>query len=162
MRVHSTKYDGSLHYEYPITPVAASATERRVYVPPGTTFVSYRGQWPSKHHMLMLYWSDRPYNLHLSWFFDWRPRLYYVNIATPATWDEDTIRFVDLDLDVVWYRDRDELKVDDEDEFEAQRGRFGYPDGLVREAREAVAEVRAAIGTRQWPFDGSLEAWRPA
>jgi protein associated with RNAse G/E len=161
MRVHSTKYDGSLHYEYRITPVSASSTERRVYVPPGTTFTSYRGQWPSKHHMLMLYWSDRPYNLHLSWFADWRPRLYYINVATPATWDADTIRFVDLDLDVVWFRERGELKLEDEHEFEANRERWAYPDVLVERSWAAVEEVRAAIGARAWPFDGSLEAWRP-
>jgi protein associated with RNAse G/E len=111
--------------------------------------------------MLMLYWSDRPYNLHLSWFADWRPREYYVNIATPATWDEQTIHFVDLDLDIIWRLDRDELRLDDEDEFEAHRERFGYPDGLVEGARSAVAEVRAAIGARTWPFDRSLEGWRP-
>lgn len=161
MWVHSTKYDGSLHYRYEIAPVAEMPGERRVYLAPGTPLESYRGGWPSRYPMLMLYWSDRPYNLHLSWFTDWRVRQYYVNIALPASWDEEVVRFVDLDLDIIWKPELGPPLVDDEDEFEAHRSRFGYPEALVRQAREAVVEVMGLMEARAWPFDGSLEGWRP-
>jgi protein associated with RNAse G/E len=158
---HSTKYDGSLHYRYPLTVVREEPNLLMLYGPPGTVCESYRGQLLASYHSLELYWSDRFYNLTVMWHADWRPRNHYVNIATPATWHDGTLRFIDLDLDVIWRADTGEVILDDEDEFALHQVRFGYPSELIAQAQRSGEEVREMIARRSYPFDGSLHAWRP-
>jgi uncharacterized protein len=95
------------------------------------------------------------------WHPDWRPRMHYVNIATPAAWHDGTLRFIDLDLDVIWRADSGEVILDDEDEFELHQVRFDYPSDLIEQVRRSGDEVRQLIAQSVYPFDGSLFAWRP-
>ena len=158
---HSTKYDGSLHYRYPLTVVQEDPDLVTLYCRPGIMCDSYRGQLTAQYHSLELYWADRFYNLTVMWHPDWRPRMHYVNIATPATWDDGTLRFIDLDLDVIWHADSGEVILDDEDEFELHQVRFGYPNDLIEQVRRSGDEVLEMIARAAHPFDVSLFAWRP-
>jgi uncharacterized protein len=159
--VHSTKYDGSLHYHYDSVVVREESNLLVLYTAPGTPTQSYRGFVTASNHSLELYWTDRLYNLHVNWYADWRPRSHYINIATPATWHDGTLRFVDLDLDVIWRTPSGEVILDDEDEFSLHQVRFGYPAELIAQALRSGEEVREMIARRVYPFDGSLHEWRP-
>jgi protein associated with RNAse G/E len=158
---HSTKYDGSLHYRYPGTAVQEDTALLMLYCQPGIVCESYRGPLTASYHSLELYWSDRFYNLTEMWHPDCRPRMHYVNIATPATWDDGTLRFIDMDLDVIWRAESGEVILDDEDEFELHQVRFGYPSDLIAQVQRSAEEVREMIAQSAYPFDGSLFAWRP-
>lgn len=158
---HSTKYDGSLHYRFPTYLVRDEPGLRVLYCPLGTPLDSYRGQLLATKHSIGLFWTERFYNLHVSWQADWRPHNHYVNIATPATWDEQTLRFVDLDLDVIWRSATGEVVLDDEDEFLLHQRRFGYTPELIARAWQACDEVRDLIARRVAPFDGAQYLWRP-
>ena len=159
--VHSTKYDGSLHYRYPAMLVREEPNLLVLYAAPGILLDSYRGQLVARQHTLEFYWSDRFYNLIVMWDEGWQPRLHYVNVATPATWHDGTLRFIDLDLDVIWRAVTGEVILDDEDEFALHQTRFAYPPDLVAQAWRSIDEVRAMIARRAYPFDGSLHTWRP-
>lgn len=159
--VHSTKYDGSLHYHRSLRVVREDPGLIVLYGTPGNMLDSYRGRYMTQFHSLEYYWVDRPYNLEVLWYSDWRPRMHYVNIATPATWDAEQLHFIDLDLDVIWKHERNEFILDDEDEFELHCKRFGYPAELIAQSWSATAEVHRLFAGRVPPFDGSLLAWRP-
>jgi len=159
--LHSAKYDGSLHYRYPTTMVREEPGLLVLYVAAGTPLDSYRGQFVTAQHSLQFYWSDRFYNLHVNWEPGWHPRSHYVNIATPADWHDGTLRFVDLDLDIIWRATTDEVILDDEDEFVLHQARFGYTDDVIDRARRSCLDVREMIAQRAYPFDGSLHTWRP-
>lgn len=159
--VASTKFDGSLHYRYTMQVVSTDDGCLRAWAPFGTAMHSYRGELTADRPFLMLYYGDRDWNLEIMWEPDWTPNKHYVNIALPATWDDGTVRWVDLDLDVSWWADGT-LRLLDEDEFAEHRDRFGYPEWLVERAWKAVDEVQGMIDRRRWPFDQSLYAWRPS
>ena len=78
--------------------------------------------------------------------------LSYANVATPATLDGDTLRWIDLDLDVVVLDDGTHA-LWDADEFERHRRAFGYPADVVERALAAQDELLAAARTRAFPFD---------
>ena len=159
--VHSAKYDGSLHYRYPTTVVREEPGLLVLYLAPGTLLDSYRGQMVATQHTLQFYWSDRFYNLSVNWEQDWHPRSHYVNIATPASWHDGTLRFIDLDLDIIWRAATGEVILDDEDEFLLHQARFGYSADLIDRAWRSSTDVRDMIARRAYPFDGSLHTWRP-
>ncbi|MGH8906304.1 MAG: DUF402 domain-containing protein [Egibacteraceae bacterium] len=161
MRVHSTKYDGGLHYRYEAEVVARGDGLLVLYRPLGSPLDSYRGSFNARREQLSLHWTDRAYSMDIVWRADFQPHCHYVNVATPSTWHDGVVRFVDLDLDVIWPAGSDQVLLDDEDEFEEHRLAFGYPDALVERARRTAAEVQALFATRTPPFDGSLYAWRP-
>jgi hypothetical protein len=159
--VHSTKYDGSLHYRHSVQVVHEEPGLIVVYGSYGAPLESYRGAFPANHHTLEFYWSERYYNLNILWRGNWRARSHYVNIATPATWHDGAIRFVDLDLDVIWSAATNDIFVDDEDEFELHQTRYAYPPALIAQAQQTSHDVRTLMEQRAYPFDGSLYTWRP-
>ena len=80
----------------------------------------------------------------------------YVDIATPPVWQDDVVRSVDLDLDVVagW---QGRVWIDDEDEFAERRG--GYPDEIVQQALATCVEVERLMTVGSAPFDGTADGW---
>ncbi len=83
----------------------------------------------------------------------------YANVSLPATFDGETVRWVDLDLDVT-IRDG-VVELLDEDEFDEHRARMAYPEGVVTGAREAASELMRLAATRTPPFDRGTHIWRP-
>jgi protein associated with RNAse G/E len=159
VRVSSTKFDGSLHQDYVAHPLDSQAGGEalRLYVSAGTAMRSYRGEFTVRQAFTQLFWpgADCWWNVehfHEPLPFANRPSLLtYANVSTPAEFDGETIRWVDLDLDVIVTEAG--VRLIDEDEFEEHRERFGYPDDLVMKAR-AAAELLIDLASRgERPFD---------
>lgn len=74
----------------------------------------------------------------------------YVDIVTPPTWTDTGVSMVDLDLDVVVTDGA--VSVVDEEEFEANRLRYGYPADVVAAARRVTTEVVNAARHASPPF----------
>lgn len=82
----------------------------------------------------------------------------YVDVATPAEWDGDTVRMIDLDLDVVRHPDGS-VTVEDEDEFAEHRVAMRYPPRVVDGARAVTAQLVVDIEARREPFADVGDAW---
>jgi protein associated with RNAse G/E len=67
------------------------------------------------------------------------------------------VRLVDLDFDVIVWRDRS-VELVDEDEFEQHRVELGYPDELVAAARAESARVFEQVAAGVPPFSLSTAA----
>jgi protein associated with RNAse G/E len=161
MKVRSTKFDGSLHYEFEATEVGDDDGFIALYVPPRSILSSYRGTFPTSRHYLMLWWRDRGYELEVVWHDDWTPEMHYFNIGSSFEWTREVLSWVDLDLDVVW-RHGSKPEIDDIDEFDDHRAKWNYPQALVDSCWEAVELIQTLIAGRVSPhFDESLYGWRP-
>ncbi|MSP21759.1 MAG: DUF402 domain-containing protein [Dehalococcoidia bacterium] len=169
VRILSTKFDGSLHNDF-VGRLIEEPTGRgvgaplRVFVPEGTSIQSYRGDLTVRMSFTALFWpdTDRWWNVyHNHWIV--RPpggrssTAVYANVSTPATFDGETLRWVDLDLDVV-IRD-DAVALLDEDEFEEHRARMAYPEALAARAREAASLLLDLAARRAPPFDRDSHVW---
>ena len=158
--VHSTKFDGSLHYRYPVTKIQRSGNRLITYFQPGVPVVSHRGSWTSEKHMLSFFWRDRPYVLHVRWQSQWQPEFLYIDIATKTSWEDGTVHYIDMDLDLI-LRPESAVHLDDEDEFAAHRSKWNYPQMLVAECWAAVDKVRGLLDAGEEPFSVSMFDWRP-
>ena len=83
----------------------------------------------------------------------------YVDIATPPVWHGNTVRYVDLDLDVIRTHEGRTF-IDDEDEFAEHRVRFAYPQHVARNARRAADELAVSVERRDEPFGDVMLAWQ--
>jgi hypothetical protein len=82
----------------------------------------------------------------------------YVNIGTPPKRVGDSITQVDLDLDVVRKPDGT-VVVLDEDEFVENQVRYGYPEGLICDARAAADAAVDRLRQREEPFGTASVRW---
>ena len=76
---------------------------------------------------------------------------WYCNVTTPAVFDGEMIRYVDLDLDVR-VGPNGEVEVLDEDEFLDNSKRMGFAPDVIEHARRAVDELLELAQTGQFPF----------
>lgn len=158
VRVVYRKYDGSPHRDYPARRLGTDDMGTWLGVPTGTASV-YHGR-PSIEQI--------PFALlvpHDGWWtamFNPAPRTseIYCDIATPAQWDgTETVRIVDLDLDVVRRRGTGVVELRDEDEFAEHRLRFKYPDDLVAQAYVAAKWLYESLGDGTEPFGSAYRRW---
>lgn len=154
--IHVTKYDGSYHRRWPVYYVQRKGslylTESRAgdLVTRTPEPADDPEPWAIPSGGPVYLWEDRWYNVARG-LRSGRIR-YYVNIATPVTFDGESFHFVDLDLDVGWFTD-EAPQVLDEDEFLDHSERMRYPAEIIEQARAAVDEVLTLIAARAFPFD---------
>jgi uncharacterized protein len=147
------------HYRFHGTRLGEDQFGTWVAVTKGTTFtgpvsgrypVSFVGLVPWTGWYLATWWDLRHAGIRFQT---------YVDITTPPVWfTPNHVGTIDLDLDVI--RDiQGRVFIDDEDEFDDHRARYGYPDDVVAEARASVDAVAAAMREGAGPFGGAWERW---
>lgn len=97
------------------------------------------------------YWLGRWYNVFRFLKDDGSTRLWYCNVNTPPRFQDGTLTYVDLDVDVLVQPDFS-FQVLDTEEFEANAADYGYSDEEKRQAENAIADLIGLIETRQFPF----------
>jgi uncharacterized protein len=150
IRVMSTKYDGSPHNEWPAQLISSTGTEIRIHVSPGTEELVRGYQLRRiKDGFIGWYWTDRWYNI---WQFEpEHSPAFYANVSLPCKLKGYILHWVDMDLDVLQTPDGT-LSIKDQDEFDRNCSRMGYPRDVIAHALEARDEIVALAQKRQLPF----------
>lgn len=157
VRVVYRKYDGTAHRDYPARRLAEDDLGTWLGVSAGTRSV-YHGR-PSVEQIPFVVLV--PHDAWWTGMFNPPPRTseVYCDIATPAEWEGDTVRIVDLDLDVVRRRATGAVELRDEDEFAEHRERFGYPEDVADHAQQAARWLLGALGDGTEPFASAYRKW---
>lgn len=82
----------------------------------------------------------------------------YIDVTNTPQRSDEKIEAIDMDLDVVRWRDGRVL-IDDEDEFEEHRELFGYPPEAVEAARATTSLLVGHVTSRAEPFDLAAAHW---
>jgi protein associated with RNAse G/E len=152
VRVTSTKYDGSAHWDFDSWEVRSQGTLLITSNFAGQELGNWKGSWTTPWDTCNHFWSDRWYNVmrcdkpNGDGIDHW-----YCNVTTPAEFEGQTIRYVDLDLDLSVSAAGD-WTVLDEDEFLENAGRMGYPPHVVDKARRALEELIKLASSGEFPF----------
>jgi len=154
VRVVSKKYDGSLRDEYETFLYDESEEMIRLFSVPGLGYWDYRkgARFEATDGLLEIYFKRRWYNV---WHMAEQVsnfNLMYVNISLPATLQGDVVEWTDLDLDYRVHMDYSVERLDQE-EFEQNTRRMGYPPHLIEQVGAACLEVEAGLATWIFPFD---------
>ena len=97
------------------------------------------------------YWLDRWYNVFQFLDEHGGTQLFYCNVNMPPTFEDWTLTYVDLDIDVLVQPDLT-YTILDLDDFENNSQRFGYPEDLRAQAQKAVQDLVWLIKTATFPF----------
>ncbi|MBN2558252.1 MAG: DUF402 domain-containing protein [Clostridia bacterium] len=147
------KYDGRLHYEQPLQLegrfrdhlVLSGAGGRKL------THYTRDAVYTFRETSREFFFLDRWYTAALVYGGHGEVQYVYCNIAVPCRITDETVEFVDLDVDVIVRAGR--IEVLDMDEFEENRSKYGYEESLVARVLQAVDEVKSDILERAYPFE---------
>lgn len=152
IKIVSKKYNGQLRGSYEAYLYADDAEKIIVFAPPGTlSFSQKKGTWEAAPDgLLELYFKQKWYNVWHICEQNSGINHIYANIAMPATFQDNVLTWVDLDLDLRVHLDGS-LELLDEDEFVENSVRFAYPPSVIAQARAAVDEVSVCYQHRRFP-----------
>lgn len=80
---------------------------------------------------------------------------FYTNIASPPYFEDNTIKFIDYDLDIKAYPEQ-KTKVVDKGEFEFHKKKYNYSDELIEIIEKTVKKVLKLINFSDGCFDQSV------
>lgn len=84
---------------------------------------------------------------------------YYCNMSSPFAHDEEALKYIDYDLDVMVYPDMT-YHILDEDEYELHKERMNYPNAVDRILHEQLNLLLSWIRQRKGPFaPGFVDQW---
>ena len=98
------------------------------------------------------YWLSRWFSIFRFHEPDGRFRNFYCNINMPPIFDNRTLEFVDLDIDLLVRSDWS-IEILDRDEFRQNAATYGYGRRIIEKAERQVKILRSMISTREFPFD---------
>ena len=150
----SKKYDGSLRDEYETDLYAETDETIILFSVPGLRYWDHRrAAWfEAQDGLVEIYLKHKWYNVwHIAEQVS-NTNLIYVNIALPATLREQGVEWTDLGLDYRVHLDNSVERLDQE-EFERNTRRMGYPEDLIEQVRAACRAVEAGLANRAFPFD---------
>jgi protein associated with RNAse G/E len=154
VKVISNKYDGSLRDEYESRLYAESDETIILFSEPGLRYFDHRkAAWfEGQDGLLEIYFKRRWYNVwHIAEQLS-NINIIYINIAMPAMLNESVVEWTDLDLDYRVHLDHSVERLD-QDEYEQNALRMGYPQDLIKQVEAACREVEAGLASRIFPFD---------
>jgi protein associated with RNAse G/E len=151
----ATKYDGSPHWIQPFTVTSDDGNLLVATYRARMPIYTSRGEFRSPYNSCVYFWRDRWFNV----FRLSRPQcgvsLWYCNVTTPPVFEDGSLHYVDLDLDVS-VRPDGCIELLDSDEFDLHRELYGYPVDVVQQAKSAAQSVASLAQRREFPFnDGS-------
>ncbi|WP_010097167.1 DUF402 domain-containing protein [Ornithinibacillus scapharcae] len=84
---------------------------------------------------------------------------YYCNISSPFVYEENSIKYIDYDLDLKVYPDMT-YDLLDEDEYEIHRDEMKYPGVLDRILYNNISDLQRWVQQRKGPFSpGFVDQW---
>lgn len=97
------------------------------------------------------YWKERFYNVFKFIEPNGDFRNYYCNINLPPVFENNALDYVDLDIDILVWRDFS-VKILDADEYRENIIKYGYSAELQGRVESSVGELLEKIKLREFPF----------
>ncbi|MDQ3180928.1 MAG: DUF402 domain-containing protein [Acidobacteriota bacterium] len=98
------------------------------------------------------YWFDRWYNIFRFHNPNGELRNFYCNLNLPPKFENGVLDYVDLDIDVLVWKDFS-FEILDLDEFQENARNFNYPPDLIKKTGANLAKLIYRIKNRKFPFD---------
>lgn len=148
------KYNGDLYRQWNGVKVLKNTPKHYVLFMHKTKVKEkYNHSWTYKDYVLWFLPKNSMYNAII--LLKPKQNYVYVNIAMPPVAEDNTIKFIDLDLDVKSYAKKN-ISVVDIDEFKFNSKRFNYPEKLKEMSWEALEEVVNKYDNSEYFFNPTV------
>jgi uncharacterized protein len=101
------------------------------------------------------YWKNEYFNVFSFYEPNGEFRNFYCNISMPPTFENGTLDYVDLDIDILVWQDFS-IEILDIDEYETNKEKYSYPVSLQQKVSESIEILLSKIKNKEFPFDINL------
>ncbi|GIU81134.1 MAG: hypothetical protein KatS3mg006_0198 [Pyrinomonadaceae bacterium] len=102
------------------------------------------------------FWWEKWYSIFRFHEPDGKFKIFYCNINLPPIVSDNTLDYVDLDIDIIVREDMS-YKILDLEEFQQNSLKFSYPEEIVKKCFKSLCELQAMINARSFPFNLPLD-----
>lgn len=155
----SKKHDGRLHRKW-VTNRLFHSDDRNVIAANYRTIVIEQNndKWCTVDPAISYFHQDYWFNVII--IFQGSTHYYYCNLASPYKWKDQTLTYIDYDIDVIVAADYT-YEIVDRMEFIENSNKLSYPIQIKREVERAIVQLQEMIRLRKGPFHPRfVEKWR--
>ena len=156
IKVRYLKWDGRLHWHFDLELLGEDEHGLWLGAPPGC--LMQRGEEPAKsapHAFACLIPRDGCWTAYFNVAGDIEV---YVDVCDEPKRTDDVVETIDLDLDVLRWRDG-RVTLEDEDEFIEHQAKFSYPPDVVIRTEETARHLLDLVRAKEEPFGTAAEPW---
>lgn len=151
LQIQCYKHDGKVHRAWNEAVLLEEHKNYLVFGNNKTTVTESEGTtWRTKEPAIMYFFKDRWYNIIAQMKKD--GIYYYCNIATPYIIEENTIKYIDYDLDLRIFPKGD-YKILDKLEYQYHKNKMNYSDDLDVVVNNALKELIEDYNNNDVMFD---------
>ena len=157
--ISSYKHDGKLHRTWGKSIVLSASEEKIVIANVKTKVRESSGRtWYTGEPAICVFYPKRWYNVIA--MLKKQGVTYYCNVASPVVIDNNSLKYIDYDLDVKLFPDNS-TKVLDRNEFKSHIDKYGYEDDLIEVIEKQVPIIKAKMKAREDIFElEAVEHWK--
>ncbi len=149
--IQSYKHDKSLHRTWDRGYVLESDENHCVIVTNKTWVIERDGRrWYTREPAICYFYTDRWYNVIAMIRTD--GIYYYCNLASPALYDGEAVKYIDYDIDYKIYED-DTVITMDLDEYNLHKKIMHYPDEIDRIIKKEMGKILQQVKKQEIPFN---------
>ena len=149
--IHSYKHDGRIHRAWDEAILLDENEKYMVFGNDKTIVTESDGRtWKTKEPAVMYFFKDRWFNIIGQNKQD--GIYYYCNIASPYIIEDDTIKYIDYDLDLRVFADGT-YKILDKSEYKYHKDKMNYPESIDRILNEELKELIEYVKNKKLAFD---------
>ncbi len=149
--VHAYKHNGSLYRCWESVKVLEANDDRIILINEEVLITELSGRkWKTNEPAIWVFYKKNWYNVIC--MFKERGINYYCNLASPYIIEENTIKYIDYDLDIKVFNDGS-FKILDLKEFNRNRLAFNYSRSIIEVVWETVDVLKKKIKAKKDEFD---------
>lgn len=158
--IHSYKHDGSIHRSWDEAILLDETDEYLVFGNERTKVIESDGRsWKTKEPAIMYFYKNNWYNVIGQYKKD--GIYYYCNIASPFVIDQNTIKYIDYDLDLRVFPDG-AFKVLDRGEYNYHKNKMNYSEEIDSILKSELTDLIEMARNNKGPFTkGTVENYYP-
>ena len=148
--IQAYKHNGELHRQWSHSFVVEDNDKYFIVVSIRSSVIENDGRkWHTKEPAIFILSKEKWFNVIA--MLKEKGICYYVNIASPAIYDKEFIKYIDYDLDVKLYEDGT-TRLLDVSEYKKHADEQGYSDDIREILQSSVDAIYNKINKKEFPF----------
>ncbi len=150
-KIHSYKHDGSIHRSWDEAILLEQDDDYLIFGNNKAQVQESDGRmWRTKEPAVLFFYKNKWFNIIGQKKSD--GIYYYCNIASPFIIEDDTIKYIDYDLDLRVFRD-ESYKVLDRSEYKFHREQMHYPEEIDKILKDELNYLIKMVKEKSGPFN---------
>lgn len=151
IRIQSYKHDGSLHRTWDNMMLIDVCEDYIVTGSCASRVVESDGRiWYTKEPAVSIFFTKKWFNIIA--MIRGHDVVFYCNIASPSLEDDNTVKYIDYDLDLKLFPDGSIMELDKR-EYQYHRQKYGYSDDLDKIVNHEFERIKVLMENKEFPFN---------